>query len=263
MVMLRCSPKRILRLVAFSILISLVPVFAAAQHGSSAAAEPARAAQHAAEGTPSGINEEFGKPLAAESREAAAEKENEQEKMVQEMKESPSVRWMASLLHISPRAAYWLGVLLDFAVLALVLIYLLKKTLPGVFRGRTANIRRGIEEAAKASAEANQRLAQVEARLARLDEEIGAIRAAAEKEIAEEEQRIHVAAEQDRKRIVQAAAGEIEAAVKLARSDLKTFAADLAVALAERRIRVDSATDEALVRSFTGQLGRSSGKDGQ
>jgi hypothetical protein len=44
------------------------------------------------------------------------------------------------------------------------------------------------------------------------------------------------------------------AAAKLAHRELKAFAADLAVSLAKKQIRVDPSTDQALMRSFTEQL---------
>jgi F0F1-type ATP synthase membrane subunit b/b' len=51
--------------------------------------------------------------------------------------------------------------------------------------------------------------------------------------------------------------------VKAARRQLTAHAADLAVGLARKQIHVDAATDQALVRSFAGQLGANddSGKD--
>jgi F-type H+-transporting ATPase subunit b len=212
-----------------------------------------------------GINEQFGQPLAAESSEAAGTqaKENDQEKMVLELKQSPSVRWMATHLHISPMAGYWVGYILDFGILALLIVLALKKNLPAAFRSRTATIQRGIEEAHKARGEANQRLAEIEARLAKLDDEVAAMRVASEQETAAEEQRILNAADEDRRRIVEAAESEIAAAAKQARHELKAFTADLAVSLAERRMHIDSETDAALVRSFTEQLANPAGKDGQ
>lgn len=211
-----------------------------------------------------GINEEFGVPLAEESREAAKEAEtgDSQEKMIEELKASPSVRWMSNLLHIDHVSGYWVGIGLDFVILALLIGWGLKKSLPATFRARTNAIKKGIEEARRASEDANQRLAKIEERLAKLDDEVSAMRAAAEKEAAEEEQRILAAAEQDKQRIVAAAESEIAAAAKMAQRDLKAFAADLAVSLAERRIHVDQATDQALVRSFSDQLGVTAGKDG-
>lgn len=212
-----------------------------------------------------GINQEFGKPLAAESARAAQSEaqENDQEKTTREFKQSASVRWMAKHLHISTAAGYWVGYILNFAILALLIIVALKKNLPAAFRSRTANIQRGIQEARKASEEANGRLAEIEARLSRLNDEVAAMRASSEKEAAADEQHILAAAEDDRRRIVEAAESEIAAAAKQARHQLKAFTADLAVSLAEHRIHVDGAADTALVRSFTEQLAKPAGKDGQ
>ena len=77
----------------------------------------------------------------------------------------------------------------------------------------------------------------------------------AEKEAREEEARIRTAADEDGRKIVEAAQQEIAASTKAARRELKGYAADLAVALARRRIRVDNTTDQALVRRFADRLG--------
>jgi len=91
------------------------------------------------------------------------------------------------------------------------------------------------------------------------------MRAAAEKEGAAEEAGIQAAAQQDARKIVASAEQEIAAAAKAARRQLTAHAADLAVGLAGKQIRVDPATDQVLVRNFAGQLGSANenpGKDG-
>jgi len=215
-----------------------------------------------------GINEEFSTPLAAESESAAHE--NSQEKMVEELKFSPSVRWLAGYLHLTPNGGYWVGIFFDFGILALLIAVMLKKNLPAMFRTRTQTIQQGILEARKASEGANQRLAEIETRLGKLDAEIAALRAAAEQETAAEEKRIRAAAEQDARRMVENAEAEIAAAAKLARRELKAYTADLAVGLAERRLQVDARTDQELVRTFTSELtganapgAGSAGRDGE
>ena len=112
-----------------------------------------------------------------------------------------------------------------------------------------------MQEAQKASEEARRKLAEIEARLMKLDVEIGIMRDAAEKEGAAEEARIKAAAEEDARKIVVSAEQEIAAAAKAARRQLTNYAADLAVGLARKQIHVDAATDQALVRNFAGQLG--------
>jgi F0F1-type ATP synthase membrane subunit b/b' len=87
-----------------------------------------------------------------------------------------------------------------------------------------------------------------------LDQEIAQMRATAEKEAAAEEARIRTAAEEDARRIVESAQQEIAAAAKAARRDLTAYAADLAVSLAAKQIKVDAPTDQALLRRFASQL---------
>ncbi len=191
--------------------------------------------------------------LVRESREAAGESDEEQ------FKHSASVRLVSRMTGLSLEHAYWLSVVLNFAVIAIVIFWAMKKYLPAVFQNRTASIQRAMEEARKASEEANRRLAEIEARLSKLDGEIGQMRAAAEKEAIAEEQRLKAAAEEDARKIVQQAEQEIAAAAKAARRELTAYAADLAVTLARKQIHVDANTDQALVRDFSQQLVKGSG----
>jgi len=199
--------------------------------------------------------------LAHESREAAGEENDE----MAEFKHSASVQAISRLTGLNIQQSYWLSIILNFAVIAGVIIWAGRKYLPGLFRDRTAAIQKAMREAQQASAEARRKLAEIEARLQKIDVEIATMRAAAEKEGAAEEARIQAAAEHDARKIVASAEQEIAAAAKAARRQLTAHAADLAVGLAEKQIRVDSATDQVLVRNFAGQLGsanENSGKEG-
>jgi F-type H+-transporting ATPase subunit b len=111
-----------------------------------------------------------------------------------------------------------------------------------------------MEEARKASEEANERLSAIEKRLARLDDEVQTMRATAEKEAVAEEERIKAATAEEARKIAEAAGQEIAAAAKTARRELTAYAADLAVTLAKKQIHVDTATDQSLVRRFADQL---------
>jgi F-type H+-transporting ATPase subunit b len=202
-----------------------------------------------------------GRQLAHESREAAGEEKDEME----EFKHSPSVQLVHRLTGLSVQNSYWACFIFNFVVIAVGLIWAGRKYLPGMFRDRTAAIQKAMQEAQKASEEARRKLADIEARLQKLDVEIGRMRDAAEKEGESEEARIQAAAEEDARKIVVAAEQEISAAAKAARRQLTAYAADLAVGLAKKQIHVDSATDQRLVRDFAGQLGstqENSGKDG-
>jgi F-type H+-transporting ATPase subunit b len=200
-----------------------------------------------------------GQQLAHESREAAGEEKDEME----EFKHSASVRLISRLTGLNLQQSYWLSVVLNFAVIAGVLIWAGRKYLPGMFRDRTAAIQKAMQEAQKASEEARRKLAEIESRLQKLDVEIGMMRDAADKEGALEEARIQAAAEEDARKIIASAEQEIAAAAKAARRQLTAHAADLAVGLAAKQIRVDAATDQALVRDFAAQLGSASDKSGK
>lgn len=196
-----------------------------------------------------------GVALAKESREAAGEEKDE----MAEFKESASVRMLAKLTGGDVRKAYWLSIVINFAVIAGLVIWFSRAKLPGIFRARTETIQKAMAEAQKAGEEARARLAEVESRLAKLSEEIAAMRAAADQEAAAEEARIKAAAEEDARKIVESAEQEIAAAAKTARRELTAHAAELAVSLAAKQIHVDAATDQSLVRNFAQEL--SNGKE--
>jgi len=189
--------------------------------------------------------------LAEQSEKAAGEDDE-----TAQFKHSPSVLFLAHLTGLSPQSAYWVFVVLNFAILAGLIVWFAKSSLPAMFRTRTATIQKGIEEARKASAEASARLSEIEGRLAKLDGEISALRTAAEADFSAEEQRIKQAAEEDAHRVVEMAEHEIAAAGKNARRELKAFVAELSVGLAEKKIKIDSATDAALVSGFVTRLGK-------
>jgi len=192
--------------------------------------------------------EQLNAELAKESREAAGEDEQGQ------FKHSASVRMVAKLTGLNLEHAYWLSVVLNFAIVAAIIYWALKKNLPAMFRKRTEFIQQAMQDARKAGEDANRRLGEIEARLSKLDGEISQMRAVAEKESAEEEQKIKAAAEEDKRKIVEAAEQEIAAVAKSARRELTAYATDLAVALAAKQIHVDARTDQALVKDFAQRL---------
>jgi F-type H+-transporting ATPase subunit b len=189
---------------------------------------------------------------------AAPEHGNSSEDETAQFKHSASVQFLARTTGLSAEGAYWLAVILNFAIVAGLIIWASKKNLPAMFRNRSASIQQAIEEARNASEDANRRLSEVESRLSRLGDEIKQMRATSEKEAAAEEERIRAATAEDAMRIVESAEQEIAAATKAARRELTAHAADLAVTLAAKQIRVDATTDQALVRRFAQQIANGS-----
>ena len=237
------------------LLALLVMSFAGVTRSVRAQDQPAAPAKHQ-QSDDSSRQPGFARRLTHETREAAGEEEKDDKA---QFKESPSVRFIARITGASTGTAYLLCVLLNFAVIAGIIIWVSRKYLPGAFSARTAAIQKAMQEAQKASEEARRRLAEIESRLMKLDGEIGMMRDTAEKEAAEEEARIQAAAQEDSRKMLESAQLEIAAALKSARRELTAYAADLAVGLAEKQIHVDAATDQSLVRNFAGQLGASSG----
>jgi len=184
---------------------------------------------------------------------AAPEPESEEDPTAQ-FKHSASVRLLSRITRLSTDDAYWLAVVLNFAIVVGAIWWFSKKNLPAMFRNRTASIQKSLEEARKASEDANKRLSEIESRLSRLDQEISGMRAMSEKEAAAEEERIKAGTAEESRRIVESAQQEIAAATKAARRELIAHAADLAVTLASKQIKVDATTDQALVRRFAQQL---------
>jgi len=169
-------------------------------------------------------------------------------------KHSKSVKFIAKLTGLNLESAYWLCVLGNFAIVAGVTVWALKKNLPAVFRNRTASIQQAMAEARAASEDANRRLADIESRLSRLDSEINEMRSAAEREAAAEDERIKAATAEEMQKVVASAEQEISATAKNARRDLRAYAANLVVSLAEKQIKVDTATDQSLVKGFAQRL---------
>ena len=210
--------------------------------------EPAKKAE------PRNPNVVVGRELVEASK--AAEGEPEEKDQTVGLKHSSMVQKLAKLLGISVETAYWIAMFVNFAIIFIAIVMLMKSQLPNYFRSRNEAIQRGIQEARAASDDAKRRLGDIEVRLSKLDAEVARIRASAETESAAEEARIRAVAESDVRRILESAEQEIDAASRQARRDLKSLAAGLAVDLAERKLQVDQATDESLVRNFVAQLGK-------
>jgi F-type H+-transporting ATPase subunit b len=239
--MKRFSQRLWLTGVAVLLAVALVPV------SSLRAQESAKPASSATQQQPQAANP---------SPEHEGQKELENGGEADAIRHSPSVKWIARHTGLTVDQAYWLCLALNFAVIFFFMARLLGKMLPGYFRGRTSTIQKGIEEARKMSEDARARLSDVEGRLSRLDAEIAGMQREADENARAEEQRLLAAGEEERRRIVSSAEQEIEMAANSARRELKAHAAELAVQLAEKKIRVSQDTDEALVRAFTTQMGK-------
>jgi hypothetical protein len=193
----------LVRSAALALLLgSLVVAGAAQEAGNVPEARSEKTSDQPSEQKDSKKNERpgFGAQLAKETREAAGEDDENAQ-----FKQSASVRWLSKFTGGNLQHAYWLAMLLNFAVIAGVVFWAGKKFLPGAFRARTEAIQRAMEEARRASEDANRRLSEIESRLARLGDEISSMKTAGDADLAAEEARIKAAAEEDARKIVRGA----------------------------------------------------------
>lgn len=144
----------------------------------------------------------------------------------------------------------------NFLVLAGGLGYLAGKNAGPFFAARSKKIRKDMIDADEIRKDAEARAAAVERRLANLEAEIAALRAESHQEERAETERLRHHAAAEMAKIEAHAEQEIAAAGKAARMDLKRHAAELAVDLAEKKIRARMTPDtqDALVRGFVRDL---------
>ena len=138
-----------------------------------------------------------------------------------------------------------------------LMLYFLRRPISEAFRGRQQGIRSELMRAEEERAAAEAQLEEVKGRLARLDTEVEAIKANAQKEAAEERARVERATEAEIRKIREQARREIESAAKAARAELRTFTAEQSVKLAEEMIRRDirPEDDAHLAREYVEELG--------
>jgi F-type H+-transporting ATPase subunit b len=144
----------------------------------------------------------------------------------------------------------------NFLLLAAGLGYLMVKGLPPIFAERSRAILKDMEESQKTRQDAEARAAEVDRRLAGLEAEIASLRASSKRESEAETQRIAAHTVGEIAKVQANSEREIAAAAKAARADLKRYTAELAVGLAEKKIRdrMTPGTEDGLVRGFVRDL---------
>jgi F-type H+-transporting ATPase subunit b len=170
--------------------------------------------------------------------------------------EGPLVKASAKAFHISTETTARIYELINFAVVVLGIGIPLFKFLPGFLRKRGEKVRADMESARKVTEDANSRLSAVEAKLAKLDEEIAKFRSEVEEEMRNDEARIKSSFEEESVRIAIAAEQEIGVAVAQAKRGLKNFAADLAIDQAAKKLVLTPETDQALIAEFVGDVSK-------
>ncbi len=176
-----------------------------------------------------------------------------------EYRHSAAVQKLGSMVGLNAEQAATAFTVFNFLILAIGVGFVLLKTLPKAFRDRSSRIQKQLVDARTATEEASARLNSVEARLAKLDDQIAAMRSHAEADSAKEEQRIRASVEEEKSKILAAAESEIQSATAAARRDIQQFAAGLAIEQAARKLVVTAETDRLLIENFARHLTGESG----
>jgi F-type H+-transporting ATPase subunit b len=134
--------------------------------------------------------------------------------------------------------------LLNFGVLLFLLIYFGGRALNKAFRSRHDQLKADIEFAASQRALAEQRFREQDARLANLEQELAALRAAVHEEGDRERARLLAGAEEKAKRIQDETRFQLDQQVKEAELRLRAEVASTAVKLADELLKHSVSPDD-------------------
>ena len=149
----------------------------------------------------------------------------------------------------------WLNFLLVFGGAG----YLIAKHGGAFFRANAKSIAASIDEATAAKAQADRELREVEAKIARLDQEVAELREAARRDSAAEAERLRASGRIEIEKINQAARGELASSERAAQQELRVLAASMAVERAGALVnsRMNAEVRARIFHAFLGELGRS------
>jgi F-type H+-transporting ATPase subunit b len=144
----------------------------------------------------------------------------------------------------------------NFILLGGLIGYFVGKNAGPFFASRSAAIRKDMEDSLQQRKEAEARAQAVELRLANLEAELTALRHESQAETGAESERAASRTKAEIAKIEAHAQQEIASAAKAARMDLKRYTAELAVGLAEQKVRarMTPATEDTLVQGFVRHL---------
>jgi len=147
----------------------------------------------------------------------------------------------------------WFNLLLFIGVM----VFILRRPVSEFLRTRREGIRKELMRAQEERDAALAKLEEVEARIVNLNSEVEAIRQRAGREAEEERARIARATDEEMRKLREQAQRDIEGTAKAARLDLRRYAAEQSVVLAEEmiRARIRPEDDARLVSEYVKDLG--------
>lgn len=150
---------------------------------------------------------------------------------------------------------------LNLAVLFGIIYYFSRGIISKFFSDRREGIRTEIEEAEAARRNAEAELAEMKERMARLDEELEELHKQAEETASREREKIEAETAAESEKIISSVKGEVDGLMRAARDELKSYAGELAVNLAAKKIRseMDEKSRKQVVKRFLDDLSESEG----
>jgi F-type H+-transporting ATPase subunit b len=147
--------------------------------------------------------------------------------------------------------------LANFAILAGVLVYFLRTPASAYLASRATTIRSDLVAASEMRTTATAQLAEIERKLQLLPAELDALKRQGAEDVVAEQARIAQAAAVERERLIQQTRREIDTRLRVARRALTEHAAQLAVQVAEARIKRTITPEDQLrlVERYTTQVG--------
>jgi F-type H+-transporting ATPase subunit b len=136
--------------------------------------------------------------------------------------------------------------LFNFAILAGVLVYFLRRPIQEYLATRSNQIRQDLVTAADMRRTATAQLEEIQRKLAALPAELEALRTRGAEDIAAEQARIGETAKAERERLLEQTRREIQMRLRVARRELTEHAAQLAVQVAEQRIKRNITSEDQL-----------------
>ena len=146
--------------------------------------------------------------------------------------------------------------LVNFAALVGLLAYFLKTPLAAYLESRAGEIRQDLVAAADMRRQATEQLAHIEEKVRSLPGELEALKTRGAEDLRAEQARIAQAVASERQRLLDHTRREIEMRLRIARRELVQYAAELAVRVAEHRVRTAITPEDQLrlMDRYTTQL---------
>lgn len=147
---------------------------------------------------------------------------------------------------------------LNLAIFLVAAIYILRKPINAALLARRDAIQQELVTAQTEREQALAKVAEADALLTRVDDDVRAVNEQARQEVESERERVATATEREMEKLKDQAQREIERANKIARQELRQFLAQRSIELARKSIsnQMRPEDDTALIKESIGELRR-------